>query len=257
MKITNKTILLILGLLLFLNISFSTDINTNTNIDNIRNITANSSSINLIEDNANLIDNQTELQINQILKDLYKSKKAEFRIITINSLNNVPIEMYSLNLSQGKIGFNNLNNGILLLISKEDREYRFEIGRGLESILTDSKMGKIGREYLVPNFKTQNYSEGILESTKIISKIINEKSISNIRFTKTSNLNNSNFYFLLIFFILIMFILNLFNSKTQNYSNIKNSKKNKIKTIKPNLKQEKIQKEKKGKFGGGGVTGKW
>jgi uncharacterized protein len=52
-----------------------------------------------------------------------------------------------------------------LLVSVDDRKYRFEVGYGLEGILPDGLVGSIGRKFLVPNFQKGDYSTGIYTAT--------------------------------------------------------------------------------------------
>ena len=54
----------------------------------------------------------------------------------------------------------------------QERKYRFEVGRGLEYVLTDYKMGKIGRDYLVQNFKNNEFGKGILEASAAIKSVL-------------------------------------------------------------------------------------
>ncbi|MBI4709638.1 MAG: TPM domain-containing protein, partial [Nitrospirae bacterium] len=70
------------------------------------------------------------------------------------------------------------DNGLLLLVSLRDKEYRFETGYGLESILPDSLIGSIGREYLVPNFRKGDYSSGIfLAVLAVANKIASNEGV--------------------------------------------------------------------------------
>jgi len=125
-----------------------------------------------VNDYANIISPQYNTQIESTLKSLYDSKTAEFSIVTIDSLGGQDIESYALNLAQGKLGDKEENNGLLLLVSVQDRKYRFEVGRGLEPILNDAKIGRIGRDYLAPNFKNEEYGKGIYEASLAVKTTI-------------------------------------------------------------------------------------
>jgi uncharacterized protein len=54
----------------------------------------------------------------------------------------------------------------------KDRKYRFEIGYGLESVLPDSLVGSIGREYLVPYFRKGDYGAGIYAAALAVANTI-------------------------------------------------------------------------------------
>ena len=118
-----------------------------------------------VNDYANILNDSDEQQLSGLLNQLYSSNTAEFSVVTIKSLEGKSIEAYSLELAQEKLGDKEKNNGLLLLISVDDRAYRFEVGRGLEGDLNDAKIGRIGRTYLVPNFRSGDYSKGVLEAS--------------------------------------------------------------------------------------------
>lgn len=70
------------------------------------------------------------------------------------------------------IGKAGKDNGILLVISADERAWRIEIGYGLESVLTDSRVGRIGRDFLAPNLTAGDYYAGIDGTVQAISQII-------------------------------------------------------------------------------------
>ena len=75
-----------------------------------------------INDYANIISPEQKPKIEAILKALYDDKIAEFSIVTINSLEARDIEGYALELAQGKLGDTERNNGLLQVISLQDRK---------------------------------------------------------------------------------------------------------------------------------------
>ncbi|MFH1132868.1 MAG: TPM domain-containing protein [Nanoarchaeota archaeon] len=122
-----------------------------------------------VNDYAGIIDAASKAEIEGIAQQLQQNGSAEYAVVTIPSLEGRDIEGYAFELAEGHLGNAN-NNGLLLLVSLQDRKYRFEVGRGLEARLNDAKVGRIGRYFLVPNFKSGNYSKGILEATKAVQE---------------------------------------------------------------------------------------
>ncbi len=83
-------------------------------------------------------------------------------ILMIKSLEDEAIEDYSLQVARGwGIGQEERNSGVLLLIAKDDRRLRIEVGYGLEGALTDIRSGQIIRDRITPQFKEGKYYEGI------------------------------------------------------------------------------------------------
>ena len=126
----------------------------------------------LVNDNANILTQQENIELEAILKQIYDSGEAEYVVVTVNSLEGKDIFSYSLELAQGNLGDTEKDNGLLLLVALEERKYQFQVGRGLEYILNDAKVGRIGRNYLVPNFKEENYGKGILEASLSVRSIL-------------------------------------------------------------------------------------
>ncbi|OYW84624.1 hypothetical protein B7Z17_03795, partial [Candidatus Saccharibacteria bacterium 32-49-10] len=72
------------------------------------------------------------------------------------------LEGYAIKVArEWGIGEETKDNGVLLLIAKDDRQLRIEVGRGLEGDLTDAEAGRIVRNTLAPAFRAGNYVAGI------------------------------------------------------------------------------------------------
>ncbi len=127
-----------------------------------------------VVDLAGIIDDGVEQQLNGYLQELEQKTTAQVVVLTVTSLEGESIEDFSITTAHDrwKLGQKGKDNGALLVVSLEDRKYRFEIGYGLEGILPDSLVGSIGRKYLVPYFKKGDYSTGIITSTLVLLNII-------------------------------------------------------------------------------------
>ena len=105
----------------------------------------------------------TRARLNTMLKDLEAKTTAQVVVLTLNSLEGEPIESFSHQTAvKWGIGQKGKDNGVLLTVAVKDRKYRLEVGYGLESILPDSLVGSIGREYLAPNFRKGDFAAGIV-----------------------------------------------------------------------------------------------
>ncbi|HOV14299.1 MAG TPA: YgcG family protein [Spirochaetota bacterium] len=83
-------------------------------------------------------------------------------ILMINSLDEESIESFSIRVvEKWKLGQKGKNNGVLLLIAKDDRKLRIEVGYGLEGVLTDLVCRQIIYKEITPYFKNGNYEQGI------------------------------------------------------------------------------------------------
>jgi len=165
-----------------------------------------------VTDNANMIDSSYEAQITALAKQIEEKTTVEIAVVTVESFEGESKEMYAVNLfQQAGIGKTDRDNGLLILVSKQDREYRFEVGYGLEVVITDSMKVNIGDRIIVPNFKNEDYGKGIYESIVVIEGLIdgNKEVISQYSMKPTGQSNDGGSIWPLLFFALIfaLFIL--------------------------------------------------
>ncbi len=135
---------------------------------------------NHVVDLAGIINPNVESNLNQYLLELEQKTTAQMVILTIQSLEGESLEDFSLTVAHDrwKLGQKGKDNGVLLLVSLQDRKYRFEVGYGLEGALPDSLVGTIGRQFMVPYFKKGDYSTGIFSaSLAAISEIASDAGI--------------------------------------------------------------------------------
>ncbi|MDD5650383.1 MAG: TPM domain-containing protein [Candidatus Nanoarchaeia archaeon] len=176
---------------------------------------------NYVNDEANIIDDNHKILITNELQSLKENTSVEMVIATVKSLNGKPIEQYSFDLADKTLGNKEKNNGILILVALEEKEYRIEVGYGLEGILNDAKVGRIGREILVPEFKTGNYSEGILKAVKEIKGIIENKNIEET--TNETNKYQMTITILIILGMILLFIVSYYANKANRNNSFNES----------------------------------
>ncbi|OGS21810.1 MAG: hypothetical protein A3J83_07070 [Elusimicrobia bacterium RIFOXYA2_FULL_40_6] len=125
-----------------------------------------------VSDFAQIIPSQTKEQINIIAAEIEKRTSAEIAVVTVKNLNGLTIEDYTVKLfEKWKIGKKDKNNGVLFLISLEDRKARIEVGYGLEGALPDGLCGEILDKNVIPSFKQGDYGQGILEGVYRIALV--------------------------------------------------------------------------------------
>ena len=117
-----------------------------------------------IQDYAGVMQTADKQKILSIGQDLDNKTTAQIAVITLKTLDNQPIEDYALAVLRAwGIGSKEKNNGVLIVVATEDRRSRMEVGYGLEGVLTDGITGRIQDQYMLPYFRTGNYSKGILQ----------------------------------------------------------------------------------------------
>ncbi len=126
-----------------------------------------------VVDLAGVIRSDVTNELNTSLRTLEQKTTAQVLVLTVQSLDGQSIEEFALNTKEKwKLGQKGKDNGVLIVVALKDRKYRIEVGYGLEGVLPDSKVGSIGREYFVPNFKQGDYGAGIYAGTIAVIRTI-------------------------------------------------------------------------------------
>jgi len=104
---------------------------------------------------------------------LEQRKGAQVAILVIASTGDQPIEQYSLAVAEAnKLGRAKPDDGLLLLVAKDDRKVRIEVGYGLEGAVTDAMSSRIIREYLAPKFRNNDYYGGLSDAEGALVKLV-------------------------------------------------------------------------------------
>ena len=132
-----------------------------------------------VEDRAGIISDIAEKGLNGYLQELEQKTGAQIIVLTIDTTGDIPIETYAIELAtKWKLGQKGKDNGVLVVVAKDDRAYRIEVGYGLEGVLPDGFCGTVGRSYFVPKFQKGQFSEGIYQGVVIlVNKIAEENGI--------------------------------------------------------------------------------
>lgn len=107
------------------------------------------------------------------LEALEKSKGSQIAILMLPTTGEEGIEQFSIRVvDEWKLGRTRIADGVLLLIAKNDKRVRIEVGRGLEGALTDVASARIIREFIRPAFKQNDFYGGINAGIDKISSVI-------------------------------------------------------------------------------------
>jgi hypothetical protein len=115
-----------------------------------------------VSDFAGIIDSAAESQLNVLCKDLDQKKGTQMAIVTIVSLDGSPIKEFATQLAnRWGVGYKDDNRGVLVLLSRNDKQYRIAVSYGLESVLTDDEADRLGRQ-MIPMLRRGNYGTALL-----------------------------------------------------------------------------------------------
>jgi uncharacterized protein len=116
-----------------------------------------------VVDQANILDQATRSSLDALLANLEAKTTDQVVVATVTSLDGDSIEVYASRLfNRWGLGRNDKNNGVLLLVAPTERKVRIEVGRGLESRLTDAAAKRIIDNSLVPHFRAGDMAAGVI-----------------------------------------------------------------------------------------------
>jgi uncharacterized protein len=96
------------------------------------------------------------------LADLETKKGSQIAVLIVPTTEPEDIEQFGIRVAdQWKLGRKGVDDGAILLVAKNDRRVRIEVGRGLEGALTDATSSRIISETITPLFKQGNYDGGV------------------------------------------------------------------------------------------------
>jgi len=122
-----------------------------------------------VNDYGNILSPSARQRLENELSAFEKSDSTQIVVLTIPSLEGEVLEEYSIRVAeQWKIGHKGKDNGVILLVSRDDRKLRIEVGYGLEGRLTDLLSGRIIRFTIVPAFREGDYDRGVTEGVRDI-----------------------------------------------------------------------------------------
>lgn len=107
------------------------------------------------------------------LATLEQRTGSQFLILMLPSTQPQTIEAFSLAVAEkNKIGRKKVDDGLLLLVAKDDHKARIEVGYGLEGAIPDAVASRVIREYLAPHFRQNDYAGGLDEASAVLEKLI-------------------------------------------------------------------------------------
>ena len=126
-----------------------------------------------VVDRAELLDAPTEARLNQLLAAHEQASGEQLVVVTVANLQGVAIEDFGYQLGRHwGIGQKGEDNGALLLVARDERKLRIEVGYGLEGRLTDAQSSVIINQIITPAFKAGDYAKGISDGVAAILQVL-------------------------------------------------------------------------------------
>lgn len=126
-----------------------------------------------VTDLSGLLSDDQKQALESKLEAFETRKGSQVILVIVPTTGKASIEQYSMRLAEAqKIGRKGVDDGVILLIARNDRELRIEVGYGLEGAIPDASAQRIIDEYIVPRFKNGDYYGGADAGLEKIMQLI-------------------------------------------------------------------------------------
>jgi len=175
-----------------------------------------------------ILNTSSVFQIDTLLSSLENKTSVQVAVVAVKSIGEEDLFEFAQNLfTTWGIGNKEKDNGLLVLLVKDKHEIRFHTGSGVEGVLPDITCKRIQRDYMVPEFKNNDYDAGMLSGLQQVSKILTDPSYAEELMKPEENESSSytGFVSFLSFFaapfLLIYFVIKTIGGKFSDSINAK------------------------------------
>lgn len=136
---------------------------------------------------ATLDQNQLE-QLDAKLMAFEQRKGSQIAVLVVPTTNGEPVEQYALRVAERwKLGRKKVDDGAVLLVAKNDRTLRIEVGYGLEGALNDATAKRIIEEIILPRFHSNDYAGGIDAGIDSMLKVIDGEGLAPVPVSRNTS----------------------------------------------------------------------
>lgn len=126
-----------------------------------------------VVDRAEMLSAEAEARLSQMLQAHEQASTEQVVVVTLADLQGYPIEEYGYQLGRHwGIGQEGEDNGALLIVAKDERKVRIEVGYGLEGRLTDAQSSVIINSVITPAFRQGEFEAGILNGAAAMIQVL-------------------------------------------------------------------------------------
>ena len=126
-----------------------------------------------VVDTTGTLDAGTRQALEAQARALQQRKGSQLQVLVVPTTQPEDIAQYAVRaFDQWKLGREKVDDGVLLVVAKDDRRVRIEVGYGLEGAIPDATSARVIQEYLVPKFRAGDFAGGITDATGVLVKLI-------------------------------------------------------------------------------------
>ncbi|CAG4882855.1 conserved membrane protein of unknown function [Georgfuchsia toluolica] len=121
---------------------------------------------------------EQKVQLENALAQVEAAKGAQVAILMLPTTQPETIEQFGIRLADAwKVGRKGVDDGVIVIVAKDDHHMRIEVGYGLEGAIPDAIAKRIVSDVMAPRFKQGDFYGGLQSAVDAIGKIINGEAL--------------------------------------------------------------------------------
>jgi len=142
------------------------------------------------------------------LRDFERAKGSQIAVLVLATTRPESIEQYSIRVAESwKIGRAKIADGVILIVAKNDRSLRLEVGRGLEGAIPDAIAKRVVSDVIAPRFREGDFYGGITAGVEALMKLIEGEPLPAARAQGRSQPGGQDYGNLFVILIVALFFL--------------------------------------------------
>lgn len=126
-----------------------------------------------VVDTTGTLDAATRERLIQQAQALQQRKGSQLQVLMVPTTEPEDIAQYTQRVyDQWKLGRQGVDDGVILVVAKDDRRVRIQPGYGLEGAIPDATASRVIQEYLVPKFRNGDFAGGVTDATAQLVKLV-------------------------------------------------------------------------------------
>jgi len=171
----------------------------------------------LVNDYTGMLTTEQQISLNNKLQAFNDSTSTQIYVVTYDDLQGYPIDEFANTLGeQWGIGQKGRDNGIVILVSPQNRQMTIRTGYGLEGAVPDAIAKRIIEKEMTPSFREGNFYKGIDDATNTLMALTKGEFTADDYVKKTES--EGNIIPVIVLFIVLFVIFSSFRSKRRLYS---------------------------------------
>jgi uncharacterized protein len=126
-----------------------------------------------VVDTTGTLDAAARARLEAQARALRLRKGSQLQVLMVPTTQPEDIAQYAVRVfDQWRLGREDVDDGVLLVVAKDDRRVRIEVGYGLEGAIPDATAARVIQEYIVPRFRTGDYAGGLIDGTVVLARLV-------------------------------------------------------------------------------------